>query len=348
MLLAVVCLEASSTFSQALFPKQRISQEMQSFYQHPSRDLLDRLILSIDADSTFQGNENAHPPFIGFLATAFSSYQPSSLQDLVDGLGPTRWLAGLSLDLSLTKDTILNWQEHSPTTNDLLWGGFFASGDKRYIHRLVSEMRFCDNTDSLMLMLTGFAAKWSLSSNSRQYTAVKTILEHYADDAPDHLLPHIHDALDSSPSELKERTVKQVRAFKDKLQNRQIDSVRAMFNYYKDSLQLHCFLIADKNFFQKWQKPDTPKIEPVGNYKRGDDVLPIVIFATNGKDENGNADLSYDIVVTKPNGAVYAKFEQLTIWKDLPAPVMELLQQPILIHIEADDPIGIYGPYPNL
>jgi hypothetical protein len=120
------------------------------------------------------------------------------------------------------------------------------------------------------------------------------------------------------------------------------DSVRCVRNYDTNGLQIHYALIGDKKFFDEWQKPQMPKIVPIDTFKRGEDIFPIIIFSTNAKDSLGNADLSYDITIIKPDGSVYGHFEQLTVWKNAPAPVMHLIQQPIDIHIEKNDPLGYY------
>jgi len=120
------------------------------------------------------------------------------------------------------------------------------------------------------------------------------------------------------------------------------DSLNAVESFNQNGLQLHFVLINDKEFIDKWEKPETPKISPIDTYKRGEDVIPIIIFSTDGKDSVGNANLTYDIKIVKPDGTIYGEFKQLEVWKDAPAPIMHLIKQPIDIHLEENDPIGIY------
>lgn len=120
------------------------------------------------------------------------------------------------------------------------------------------------------------------------------------------------------------------------------DSLNAVANYNENGLQLHCALINDKGFFDEWQKPEMPKLNFVDTYKRGDYAIPIIIFGTNGKDEHGNADLTYDISVIKPDGTIYGDFKQLELWKNEPAPMLHLVKQPICIAFENKDPLGVY------
>jgi hypothetical protein len=120
------------------------------------------------------------------------------------------------------------------------------------------------------------------------------------------------------------------------------DSLKAKADYRKDGLSLLVVLINDKGFLDEWQRPEMPQVIPIDTYKRGDEVIPIIIFSSDGKDENGNADLTYDIKIMKPDGTTYGDFKQLEVWKNAAAPVMHLVKQPIDIRLEENDPLGLY------
>jgi hypothetical protein len=339
-----VSLFSTICFAQRIIPPKQISTELQSFFQHPSGELLTEIITSLDTDTSFMSKTDGHPPIIGFLTVALSKYenQGNFYKELSNKLKNIQDLVQYCLMLSQSKDTILNWAGHNASINDLRWGAFFASGDSRYLSKLVSEMEYCDRDDSLMLFLAGSSAKWSLCANARQYPEVKRYLENAKDTSSKSLRPHIEEALSSSPSDIKDKMIEVLKLFKRKLNPQKTDSLQALADYNSNGVQLHLALIGDKNFFEEWQKPKMPKISSQDTYKRGDNVFPIIIFASDGKDKNGNADLSYDIAIFKPDGTVYGKFEQLEIWKDAPAPVMHLVKQPINIRIENSDPLGIY------
>jgi len=123
------------------------------------------------------------------------------------------------------------------------------------------------------------------------------------------------------------------------------DSLKAIADYQNDGLQIIFALINDKGFFDEWRKPEMPHIKSIDTYKRGEEAIPIIIFGTDGKDKNGNANLTYDIKIIKPDSTVYAEFKQLEIWKDVQQPVLHILKQPVVIHIEQNDPFGIYTIY---
>ncbi len=120
------------------------------------------------------------------------------------------------------------------------------------------------------------------------------------------------------------------------------DSLQAQVDYRSEGLNVIGVLIDERGFFDEWQKPEMPKIKPVDTYRRGDEVIPILIFSTSAKDQNGNADLTYDITIRKPDGSVYGHQEKLTVWQGAPAPMMHLVKQPLVIRLERTDPLGIY------
>lgn len=343
VLLLVLSL-TSICFAQSASPQKNIGLEMQGFYQHPSPDLVIDIIKNIDGTKDFLSKSTSVFPYIGFMTVAFSKY-PDKYEEFYkfsNGLNDSKELVQYCLKLSKIRDTVLNWQGHEPGINDLVWSGFFASGDTRYLDRLVSEMKYCDRKDSLKLFLTGISAKWSLCANAISYPLVKEYLEQTLEKGPPELKAHIKELLNTTPDVITEQMREGIREIKNNEKQNSPNQLCASRDYNKDGLQIHFLLIKDKNFFEEWKKPDLPTITFVDTYKRGEEVIPIILFSTDGKDDNGNADLTYDIKIVKPDGSTYGHFEQLEIWKDEPAPMMHLVRQPVVIHLEKNDPIGIY------
>jgi hypothetical protein len=122
------------------------------------------------------------------------------------------------------------------------------------------------------------------------------------------------------------------------------DSLQASIDYNHDGLQLHVFLTGDKAFFERKKDSKMSKNETSDTYKRGEHVYPIIVFSTDTKDQNGNADLSYDIMIFKPDGSVCVDLKKLIISKGAPvaARTFYLLRQPIDIGLEETDPLGVY------
>ncbi len=121
-----------------------------------------------------------------------------------------------------------------------------------------------------------------------------------------------------------------------------LDSLIEKDEYHQNGLNVLFFMIADTGFYQKWATADTPHIVTVVRFKRGQVAVPIIIFGTDGKDDSGNANLTCDLTVIKPDGSIYAHFDSLVVWKDEPAPTMELSWSRTEIWIEQKDPLGLY------
>jgi hypothetical protein len=58
---------------------------------------------------------------------------------------------------------------------DLLWGAFMASGNERYVLKIIDALQYLDATGDRNDFMLGFAAYWSLSSNAKQHQKVKEI-----------------------------------------------------------------------------------------------------------------------------------------------------------------------------
>ncbi|MGE5621291.1 MAG: hypothetical protein ACM3U0_01825 [archaeon] len=344
LILLIVLSLTSVCFAQSKSPQEIIGMEMQNFFLHPSSDLVIDIIKSIDADKNFLNGSSSIILYTGFMTAAFAKYADKyeEFYNLSNGLNGSKELAQYCLKLSKIQDAVLNWAGHDPGINDLLWSGFFASGDTKYLDRLVSEMKYCERKDSLNLFLTGISAKWSLCANAISYSLVKEHLKQTLDKRPPELQAHLKELLNTTPDVITEQMREGIREFKKSEKVNSANALCAQRDYNSNGLQIHFVLIKDKNFFEEWKKPEMPVITTVDTYKRGEDVIPIILFSTDGKDVNGNADLTYDITITKPDGTIYGHFEQLKVWKDEPAPMMHLVKQPVIIHLEENDPAGIY------
>ena len=91
------------------------------------------------------------------------------------------------------KDTI-----SSPSFLDALWGSFFATGDDRYVQRLISALPMLDTKGDVARMLIGGAAQWSLTSNAVQHPKVMEICEKELKTLPDDQKPTLEKIIESA------------------------------------------------------------------------------------------------------------------------------------------------------
>lgn len=104
------------------------------------------------------------------------------------------------------------------------------------------------------------------------------------------------------------------------------------------------FVISDSTFFERWERPETPRIQPDTRYARGETAYPILIFQTDTLDESGHVDLTFDIAVTRPDGTSYpgTPVTELIAWQGAPPPGLVLARSKVSLVFEAQDQLGLY------
>jgi len=206
----LVCQTASS---QELMSSEKTLMVFWGFYHQPSYSVLTSIIRSIDVDPGTPSHKGTMPAIMAFYAVAIQRYPDKikSLNDLSDDLANTKMLLRDAIRLSQNRDAIFNWQERKPITIDMLWGAYFASGEPRYLKRIVSEMLFIDRTDSLNVTLTGFAAEYTFAIYAQMFPEVKQYLQDAMGNASPNLIPHIHEALYMSPEHIREEAMERSR-----------------------------------------------------------------------------------------------------------------------------------------
>jgi len=116
--------------------------------------------------------------------------------------------------------------------------------------------------------------------------------------------------------------------------------------YFKDSLFLRVLLAEDpKSFLDQWSKAAKPGVEifkTKTSFHRGDTVYPAVIFATSNISLDGFADLSYSVLIRRPDGSIYENLENLTVVKGIPPSGAALSEKKVGLKIEETDPFGEY------
>ncbi len=105
------------------------------------------------------------------------------------------------------------------------------------------------------------------------------------------------------------------------------------------------FLVEGEKFFSDWEKPEPPHFAPISVGRRGVPICTAVIFVDAGLKPDGSADVTYDTVVRRPDGSVYAKDKDLVGAQGKIAPTpkaLQLARDYTGIRIEPKDPAGTY------
>ena len=99
---------------------------------------------------------------------------------------------------------VLNSDGHSAGLNDVYWGAFFASGNPKFIRKLIDQLRYWDERDDLSLFFAGATAKWSLASNAQSQVGVRSALEEAKLNADKRTQELITELLAQGPAQVKQ------------------------------------------------------------------------------------------------------------------------------------------------
>jgi hypothetical protein len=116
--------------------------------------------------------------------------------------------------------------------------------------------------------------------------------------------------------------------------------------YDNDGLYLNILLIKDWTAANKeWIAPKRIKGLPVittdYNYKRGEMVVPFIIYQTNSL-KNGNAYITYSVTYLKPDKSIYSETKNVIGVNHKHPEGMGMFVNAVALGIESNDPLGIY------
>ena len=107
----------------------------------------------------------------------------------------------------------------------------------------------------------------------------------------------------------------------------------------------HLIVVEDpRGFIREWMKPETPKINPAKEVKRGDSIGAFVLFAGCKPDSHDICKSEVDYTVYRPDGTVFVERKSLPLW-DLqapPAPIIQLGKAILAFKLGPNDGDGVY------
>ncbi len=177
---------------------------MRGYFEHPEPD---KIAQAMDAFADGDGvvDPEAARPVMAFFSQVFAA-NPDRMKDWqadIDAKNPlARGVLLLAVNFSHTPDWILQQPVHSAVINDMYWSGYFATGDARYVQKLVDQLVYCDERTDLYLYLTGATAQWSLAGNAAAHPAVKALLQQARDAASGRQRELLEQALTQAPGQL--------------------------------------------------------------------------------------------------------------------------------------------------
>ena len=113
----------------------------------------------------------------------------------------------------------------------------------------------------------------------------------------------------------------------------------------KDGFGAQFILTESTKVFDDWNKPKTPHVITLKNNEahRGVPFFTVLLFSNPGIDSKGNADVTAEITIRKPDGKIYGT-EDLAVWKGKSQATREiqLSREKLGIRIAPEDPGGTY------
>jgi hypothetical protein len=183
--------------------EEQLNEWMMHYYQHPQPALTISAVKFMAKEGTL-AKDDAQLPIATFLAQIFLQ-NPEKVQQwrtqLITGTDDQLktvvlafWMSGNQSQLKLVISgnsgsvseyaeklianrvpDLLNDEIANPGFLDMLWGSFFATGDERYVQRIISVLPLVKEKKDIAKMLIGGAAQWSLTSNAKQHKKVMDI-----------------------------------------------------------------------------------------------------------------------------------------------------------------------------
>jgi len=189
------------TFGLAATAQNKAGDSLMEFYRLPNPDIFPDLIMDLEEEGVFKKGSSSYGPTIFFMSEAFRTHPDKAEKwciSLAQADTPLKFAVGFAIKnsgipvatqcitehLGLSEEDQKSLEEvkpYDPTEEtytsaellDALWGMFVASGNTRYVHRIIDalgeEINGTKNIASL-------AAAWSLESMASNHPLVKEAL----------------------------------------------------------------------------------------------------------------------------------------------------------------------------
>jgi hypothetical protein len=182
---------------------------LNGYYLEPNPDAVGQAIEYLGSSGVLKKSSSA-PPMYGFFTEIFAQ-NPGRMAEwtpIIDQQPEeTRKILRRAVIMSADRKKLLDDEAPSPTRNDICWGAFFASGDRKYLTELIQQLRYMGERKDLNRFTAGGSAKWSLASNAQSHPLVKTAIEEARDKATGALQQQLNDVLTKSPGAIQQEMV---------------------------------------------------------------------------------------------------------------------------------------------
>jgi hypothetical protein len=154
--------------------KQReFTEILQTYYLHQDNDLVEKTLEFVNSSNV--DYKRVEPILTGFFGALFSAdtLVRSEFLKNSDKFQKNEFKQLFTFLTTTNIDSIYLKTPLTPSFNDMNWSSYFATGNVKYLDRIISNIVLSENRTDLNLFVTGASAKWSLCSNARQDKQVK-------------------------------------------------------------------------------------------------------------------------------------------------------------------------------
>jgi hypothetical protein len=187
-----------------------VSAFMQTYYLHPQPERIAEVIDALSSSGFVRPTQEF--VVVGFFSEVFAA-NPNRVPEWQDHVAKqdnrTKWLLEQALSVSKTGD-LLKSNRHSAPLNDGWWAAFFASGNPKFIDKVIDQLQYCDDRKDEMLFFAGATAKWSLATNAQTNPLVRSTLENAKATASARQRELINEVLNEDPARLQQEMTETV------------------------------------------------------------------------------------------------------------------------------------------
>jgi hypothetical protein len=146
---------------------------MQTYYLNQDKDLVEKTIEFVNnPKADYKRLEPILTGFFGALFSADTTVRSAFLKNSdkfqnIDFKQLFIFLIATNIDSIYAKTPL------TPAFNDMNWSSYFATGNLKFLDRIILNIPLAENRIDRNLFLIGATAKWSLCSNARQDKKVK-------------------------------------------------------------------------------------------------------------------------------------------------------------------------------
>jgi hypothetical protein len=189
---------------------------MKAYYLHPQPNRIGDVIDALDPTGFLKRPTTANV-VIGFFSEIFAA-NPNRLPEWQSHIAKQDDQTRRTLEQALAVSKsggVLNNSRHSAGLNDACWAAFFATGNPKFVDKIIDELRYFDERNDEGLFFSGATAKWSLASNARDQPAVRSAIENAKVTADKRTRELITELLSEDPVRIKQEIEEVVKTQRD-------------------------------------------------------------------------------------------------------------------------------------